>query len=140
MRLNHSIPRRDFLQLSAGAFAYSGLAQKFIDARDTGARGDGRTLNTNALQKAIDQVAAAGGGVVVLPPGDFLSGGLTEDPYGGPCKACWAEVDRRERARDEEPERCAWCQRGGELDSFGGMLFCDEDCAGAYREEWGDSD
>src|ERR1700753_3934771 len=76
MRLNHSIPRRDFLQLSAGAFAYSGLAQKFIDARDTGARGDGRTLNTNALQKAIDQVAAAGGGVVVLPPGDFLSGGL----------------------------------------------------------------
>jgi polygalacturonase len=76
MRLNNPIPRRDFLQLSAGAFAYSGLAQRFIDPRDTGARGDGHTLNTNALQKAIDQAAAAGGGVVVLPPGDFLSGGL----------------------------------------------------------------
>ena len=20
-------------------------------------------------------------------------GGVTEDPYGGPCKACWARVD-----------------------------------------------
>jgi polygalacturonase len=76
MRPSNPIPRRDFLQLSAGAFAYSGLAQKFIDPRDTGARGDGHTLNTNALQKAIDQAAAAGGGVVVIPPGDFLSGGL----------------------------------------------------------------
>ncbi|MBB5061770.1 glycoside hydrolase family 28 protein [Granulicella mallensis] len=76
MRLNNPIPRRDFLQLSAGAFAYSGLAQRFIDPRDTGAQGDGHTLNTNALQKAIDQAATAGGGVVVIPPGDFLSGGL----------------------------------------------------------------
>ena len=23
-------------------------------------------------------------------------GGLTEDPYGGPCKACWAKVDDEE--------------------------------------------
>ena len=76
MRLNNPIPRRDFLQLSAGTFAYSGLAQRFIDPRDTGARGDGHTLNTNTLQKAIDQAAAAGGGVVAIPPGDFLSGGL----------------------------------------------------------------
>ena len=22
-------------------------------------------------------------------------GGLTEDPYGGPCKACWAKTDFR---------------------------------------------
>jgi hypothetical protein len=67
-------------------------------------------------------------------------GGITEDVYGGPCKACWAEVDRKERARDEEDERCCWCQRGGELDSFGGLLFCGEDCAEAYRAEWGDDD
>lgn len=24
-------------------------------------------------------------------------GGFTDDPYGGPCMACWREVDRRER-------------------------------------------
>ena len=76
MRLNNPIPRRDFLQLSAGALAYSGLTQKPVDPRDAGARGDGHTLNTNALQKAIDQAAAAGGGVVAIPPGDFLTGGL----------------------------------------------------------------
>src|SRR6202020_3395896 len=70
------IPRRSFLQLSAGAFAYSGLTQKPVDPRDAGARGDGHTLNTIALQKAIDQAAAVGGGVVAIPPGDFLTGGL----------------------------------------------------------------
>lgn len=28
-------------------------------------------------------------------------GGVTEDPYGGPCKACWRAVDDRERAERE---------------------------------------
>jgi polygalacturonase len=74
MSTGHPIPRRSFLQLSAGAFAYTGL--KAIDVRDHGAQGDGRTLNTNALQKAIDQAASAGGGTVVIPAGDFLTGGL----------------------------------------------------------------
>jgi hypothetical protein len=41
-----------------------------------GARGDGRTLTTAALQKAIDACAAAGGGVVLVPPGRYLSGAL----------------------------------------------------------------
>ena len=76
MRLNNPIPRRNFLQLSAGTFVYSGLTRKIVDPRDTGARGDGNTLNTNALQKAIDQAATDGGGTVVIPPGNFLSGGL----------------------------------------------------------------
>lgn len=35
----------------------------------------------------------------VLPEGSNdpcpnACGGLTEDPYGGPCKACWAKVRR----------------------------------------------
>jgi len=66
-------------------------------------------------------------------------GGLTEDVYGGPCKACWAAVDREERAA-EGYGRCTWCHRGGDLNSSdgNGQLFCDEDCADAYREEWGD--
>jgi hypothetical protein len=28
-------------------------------------------------------------------------GGVTEDPYGGPCKACWREIEDEERAFDE---------------------------------------
>ena len=74
MRLNYPIPRRSFLQLSAGAFAYSTV--KPIDVRDYGAQGDGHTLNTGVLQKTIDQSASAGGGTVVIPAGDFLTGGL----------------------------------------------------------------
>ncbi|MGJ1389394.1 glycosyl hydrolase family 28 protein [Sphingobacterium spiritivorum] len=39
-----------------------------------GAVGDKVTLNTAAIQRAIDSCAASGGGLVVIPAGDFLSG------------------------------------------------------------------
>jgi hypothetical protein len=42
--------------------------------RDHGARGDGKTKDTAAIQAAIDAVAP--GGVVFFPPGDYLSGTL----------------------------------------------------------------
>lgn len=41
---------------------------------DYGAVGDSITLNTKAIQKAIDVCAASGGGRVVIPPGKFRSG------------------------------------------------------------------
>jgi exo-poly-alpha-galacturonosidase len=41
-----------------------------------GAVGDGMTLNTRAIQTAIDRCAADGGGVVVVPEGTFLSGSV----------------------------------------------------------------
>lgn len=39
-----------------------------------GAKGDGRTLDTAAIQRAIDSCSATGGGVVEFPNGRFLSG------------------------------------------------------------------
>ena len=41
---------------------------------DFGAEGDGKALNTAAIQKAIDCCAADGGGRVIIPAGKFLSG------------------------------------------------------------------
>jgi polygalacturonase len=44
--------------------------------RDYGAIGDGKTLNTAAIQKVIDTCNSAKGGTVLVPAGDFLSGTL----------------------------------------------------------------
>jgi polygalacturonase len=54
--------------------AVSALAASKIDIRERGATGDGRTLDTAAIQKAMDDCAAAGGGQVYFPPGRYLSG------------------------------------------------------------------
>ncbi|WP_191908896.1 glycoside hydrolase family 28 protein [Larkinella humicola] len=57
--------------------ATAGLAQKppgVWDVFDTGAKGDGKTMDTKAIQTAIDRCHAAGGGKVYLHNGRFLSG------------------------------------------------------------------
>ena len=46
---------------------------KVFDVREFGAKGDGKTLDTDAIQKAIDECGKAGGGVVRLTPGTYLS-------------------------------------------------------------------
>jgi polygalacturonase len=48
-----------------------------VSVREYGAVGDGTTNNTKALQAAIDAAVKAGGGVVEVPAGVFLSGPLT---------------------------------------------------------------
>ncbi len=46
----------------------------YYDVRDYGAIGNGVAKDTKALQATIDSAARNGGGVVVLPPGTYLSG------------------------------------------------------------------
>jgi len=45
-----------------------------LKVEDTGAKSDGKTLNTVFIQKAVDQLAKAGGGTVVFEKGIYLSG------------------------------------------------------------------
>src|SRR4051812_28996761 len=51
----------------------SAFASQF-NVCDYGAKGDGKTLATNALNKAIEACAGAGGGQVLIPPGKYLTG------------------------------------------------------------------
>jgi polygalacturonase len=44
-----------------------------FNVRDFGASGDGKTLDTAAINSAIDAAAAAGGGTVVFPAGTYAS-------------------------------------------------------------------
>lgn len=49
-------------------------ADYLVDIRDCGAVGDGATLCTAAIQKAVDQCAAHKGGTVRIPAGTWLTG------------------------------------------------------------------
>ncbi len=80
--------RRDLLRVGslgmAGAaipavsFAATGAANSAAPApaifsvRQYGATGDGKTLDTDAVNRAIYAAAAAGGGLVLFPPGTYL--------------------------------------------------------------------
>ncbi len=66
-----------FLTLLALLLANAGTAQAgAIDVREHGAIGDGRTINTAAIQAAIDRAHRQGGGVVRLADGVFVSASL----------------------------------------------------------------
>ncbi|MGD1030152.1 MAG: glycosyl hydrolase family 28 protein [Opitutaceae bacterium] len=79
---NPCLPLAAFLILSA--FPTSGLssvsAPKEYVISEHGAVGDGTTVNTKAIQAAIDACSAAGGGVIIVPKGVFLSGALYFKP------------------------------------------------------------
>ena len=48
-------------------------AQSVYDITKFGAKGDGRTVNTINIQKAVDKCSADGGGRVLVPNGTFLT-------------------------------------------------------------------
>jgi len=84
--LSHESIRRDFLRISAvgasgsilaGARAVSATQPPpsqlaTFNVRSFGARGDDKTLDTPAINQAIDAAAAAGGGTVVFTGGSYL--------------------------------------------------------------------
>lgn len=69
------------LPLGPGLVACLGLvasvgAREF-NVREFGARGDGQSLDTEAVQRALDACGRAGGGVVRVPPGVYVCQPLT---------------------------------------------------------------
>lgn len=61
---------------ASAASPMRGRSGREFNPRRFGARGDGRALDTRAIQAAIDGCAAAGGGFVRLDAGRYLSGTL----------------------------------------------------------------
>ncbi|MEP7253981.1 MAG: glycosyl hydrolase family 28-related protein [Ginsengibacter sp.] len=59
---------------SAGFFTAS--ADGFYNVKDYGAKGDGKTLDHQSINKAIDAAVKNGGGTVFLPAGTYLSGSI----------------------------------------------------------------
>ena len=88
---NFSSMRRDFLRTGGigvaaaaipvvsfaaraqeGTGAAEAQTQAIFDVRKYGATGDGKTLDTAAVNRAIEAAASAGGGAVVFPAGTYL--------------------------------------------------------------------
>jgi len=55
----------------------AGAPKLTLNVRDLGATGDGKTKDTLAIQQTIERCSVFGGGEVVVPPGDYLTGALT---------------------------------------------------------------
>lgn len=51
-----------------------------LNVTDFGAVGDGQTVNTAAIQKALNACSAAGGGEVLVPAGNFVTGSILIGP------------------------------------------------------------
>ena len=80
--------RRDFLRIGGYGVAAAAIpaapllastsngaapaAQGIFDVRTYGATGDGKSLDTPAVNRAIEAASSAGGGMVVFPPGTYL--------------------------------------------------------------------
>jgi polygalacturonase len=67
--MNKHINRIVILSLFVSSLCAFGADQNI---RHFGAKADGVTLDSVALQKAIDAASASGGGVVLVPPGKYL--------------------------------------------------------------------
>ncbi|GIV18442.1 MAG: hypothetical protein KatS3mg023_0193 [Armatimonadota bacterium] len=79
----------------------SAMAQTdFWNVRDFGAKGDGKTDDTAAFQRALDEAGRAGGGVVFAPRGNYLFKGHLVVPNGVTLKGVWESVPAHNGIRD----------------------------------------
>jgi polygalacturonase len=121
-----------------------GADEAVFNIRTHGAVGDGKSLNTKAINAAIDACTAAGGGVVYVPPGRYLTGTVylkshvtlkleggafllgSENPDDYPvAKDPWGGRERREHAaliHAEDAENITITGRGT-IDGQGGIWW-----------------
>ena len=87
------------LFLSGGFTGESGVPDLYV-VSDFGAKGDGKTDDTAAFQKALDAAAQAGGGVVYAPRGNYFFAGHLNVPNAVTLKGVWESVPSHTGIRD----------------------------------------
>src|SRR5664279_5632800 len=61
-----------FLSISS----FGGTTGSFFNVKDFGAVGDGKNLDSKAINAAIESAVKAGGGTVYIPAGNYLCGSI----------------------------------------------------------------
>jgi polygalacturonase len=77
--MSHRIPARQaFLAvlLLITSLSASAFADEFCNVRTFGAVGDGKHLDSPAINSAIETTASSGGGTVIVPAGTYLCGSI----------------------------------------------------------------
>jgi hypothetical protein len=72
----------------------------YLNVRSFGAAGDGKTDDTAAFQKALDEAAKAGGGVVYAPRGNYFFTGRLNVPNAVTLSGIWQSVPAHNGIRD----------------------------------------
>lgn len=65
-----------FVAVIASALCNAQTLKVFYNVKELGAKADGVTPDTRVINKAIDDAAAAGGGTIYFPAGNYLSGSI----------------------------------------------------------------
>jgi polygalacturonase len=64
------------LSMAGSNWGAEAAGDDYFNVRKFGAAGDGKALDSPAINKAIDAAAEAGGGTVLIPAGSYLSGSI----------------------------------------------------------------
>ena len=95
---------------SLGSTGAEGPAEgRIYNVREYGAKGDGKTLDTNAVQAAIDACNRDKGGIVMVPAGTFLIGSIELKSHvtlhlsSSACLLGIAEASRYKKVVDRVP-------------------------------------
>lgn len=84
----------------AGAATPQANAAGYYDARAMGAKGDGVTDDTEAVQQAVDTISREGGGVLRLGRGQYRFNGRLNVPKGVTIEGIWTSVPAHNGIRD----------------------------------------
>jgi polygalacturonase len=74
LKINFSRSLAGLIFFSLATWLAGAAPGDIIDVTKSGAVGDGVALNTVAIQKAIDDCSADGGGIIHFPPGRYVTG------------------------------------------------------------------